>query len=94
MRKSTKLPVSVKKDTTKLFTEISSLIESAKNNASISVNRELLFLYWHIGKIIINKVLKGKRATYGNQIVATLSQHLSWSHFIEILLYGVKSRPS
>ena len=84
MKNSNKLPVSVKNDTSKLFTEISSLIESAKKNAYISVNKELLFLYWQIGNVITQKVLKGKRAAYGDQIVATLSQQFStnlWQWF-------------
>lgn len=35
--------------------------------------------------MICLEVLKGKWASYGEQIVATLSQQLSWNHFIELM---------
>jgi predicted nuclease of restriction endonuclease-like (RecB) superfamily len=121
MKKTEFVPKPVHKKAALLAGEISKLIESAKRNAAVTVNRELLFLYWHIGKKIIDDILHQKRAKYGHQIistlsqlltesygsgysksnlsrmtsfyetfnkeeiVATLSQHLSWSHFIIIL---------
>jgi len=42
-------------------------------------------MYWHIGELINREVLGYERADYGKQIVATLSQQLTWSHFVEIL---------
>jgi len=45
----------------------------------------MTFLYWQIGSRIRQDILKEKRARYGKEIVATLSQQLSWSHFKEIL---------
>jgi len=38
-------------------------------------------LYWNIGKKINQEILQDKRAEYGKQIVATLWQQLTWSHF-------------
>ena len=34
-------------------------------------------LYWRIGKRIQSEILKGQRADYGKEIVATLSQQLT-----------------
>jgi len=45
----------------------------------------MTLLYWQIGSRIRQDILKEKRARYGKEIVATLSQQLSWSHFKEIL---------
>jgi hypothetical protein len=42
--------------------------------------------HWEIGRYINSVVLDSKRAEYGKQIVATLSQQLSWSHFIELFV--------
>jgi hypothetical protein len=38
-----------------------------------------------VGRRIHQDILKEKRAEYGEQIVATLSQQLGWSHFKEII---------
>ena len=97
------------------------LIEQARWQTAQAVNSALTMLYWRVGERIRREVLLEKRADYGTQILATLSQeltkdygkgfsesaltrmikfaevfsdekivvtliqHLSWSHFIEIL---------
>lgn len=104
-----------------LLSEIRILIAEARRQASVTVNAALTLLYWRIGKRIYIEVLGSERATYGDQIVATLSRqlgteygrgyteknlrrmiqfaeafpdeefvatlsrHLSWSHFRELL---------
>jgi len=60
-----------------LFDDISYLIEQSKTVVALTVNRELSMLYWRIGKTICLKVLKGDRASYGDQIVASLGQQLT-----------------
>jgi hypothetical protein len=40
---------------------------------------------WRIGNRILREVLRNEQATYGEQIVATLSRQLSWSHLKELL---------
>jgi len=45
----------------------------------------MILMNWNIGRLINEEVLKSERAAYGKAIVATLSQQLSWSHFIEII---------
>ena len=54
-------------------------------NVIYSPNTELTILYWQVGNRILYDILKEKRAEYGKEIVATLSQELSWSHFVAIL---------
>lgn len=60
-----------------LFEQIKNLIEQTKNNVAIAVNSSLTMMYWHIGKLISDEILQNKRAEYGKEIVATLSQQLS-----------------
>lgn len=97
------------------------MIDQAKQSVASVVNTHLIALNWQIGRRIHFEILKKKRAGYGEeilatvsqeltieygqgftlsslsrmlkfaelfpdeQIVATLSQQLSWSHFVEIL---------
>jgi len=104
-----------------LLNDIRKLIKETRSTVATTVNVGLTMLYWRIGKRINEEILKGERADYGKeilatlsqeltrdygrgfsyssltrmvafsqafpdgQIVATLSQQLSWSHFKEIL---------
>lgn len=70
---------------TALLGEIKALIEDGRRQAAATVNMGLTLLYWRIGQRIHAEILQGERAAYGEQIVATLSRHLSWSHFRELL---------
>lgn len=60
-----------------LFSEIQTLITQAKQQANVAVNASLTMMYWQIGQRINQEVLKGERAEYGKQIVATLSRQLT-----------------
>ncbi|NOU01613.1 MAG: DUF1016 domain-containing protein [Gallionella sp.] len=60
-----------------LLADIRGLIEGARNQTAVVVNTGLTLMYWHIGQRISAEVLAGERATYGEQIVATLSRQLS-----------------
>ena len=68
---------SVKKKNNPLFESIRQLIDESKNAIARSVNRELTLLYWNIGKHIKTEILQNKRAGYGDQIVAKLSENLT-----------------
>lgn len=57
-----------------LVVEIRRMIEEARSAVAITVNAGLTMLYWRIGRRINVEVLKGERANYGEEIVATLSQ--------------------
>src|ERR1700692_263195 len=72
-------------DSRDLLNEIRSLIEDARRQTAAAVNVGLTALYWQIGNRILREVLGNERATYGEQIVATLSRQLSWSHLKELL---------
>ena len=60
----------------RLFEQIKDLIEQTKNNVAVAVNSSMTLMYWNIGKLINNEVLQNKRAEYGKEIVATVSQQL------------------
>lgn len=70
---------------TGLLSDIRKLIEESRQAVATTVNVGMTLLYWRVGKRINEETLKGKRADYGKQILATLSQELSWSHFRELL---------
>jgi len=59
-----------------LLSEIRKLIDAARQRAATAVSFELTLLYWRIGERIHTQVLAGRRAEYGEEIVATLSQQL------------------
>ena len=60
----------------KIYHDIRDLIEEARSSVAIRVNVGMTLLYWQIGKRINDEILKGERAEYGKQILATLSQRL------------------
>ncbi len=59
-----------------LLGDIRRLIEEARSAIATTVNMGLTMLYWRIGKRIDEEILKGERADYGEQILATLSQEV------------------
>lgn len=60
-----------------LIGDVRSLIETARQNVAVAVNAGLTILYWQIGSRIRQDILKEKRAEYGKEILATLSQELT-----------------
>lgn len=60
-----------------LYKDVKSLIEKTQVQVAYSINSNLVVLNWQIGKRIQEEILKNKRAEYGSQIVATLSQQLT-----------------
>ena len=63
-------------DSQALLTDIRQLIGQSRAQLATAVNSALTLLYWHIGQRIRSEVLKGERAEYGEQIVATLAKQL------------------
>ena len=61
----------------KLATDITLLIEESRNTVDITVNTTLVLLYWKIGNRINADILKHKRAEYGKQVIASLTQQLT-----------------
>ena len=60
-----------------LLTDLRLLIEQARSRVAQAINSELVLLYWRVGRRINQDVLKGRRAEYGKEIVATVSQQLT-----------------
>lgn len=60
-----------------LFNTVKDLIQASKQHIAISVNAEMSMLYWKIGTVIRQEILKQERAEYGKQILATLSRELT-----------------
>ena len=59
-----------------LFNTVKSLILASRQQIAVSVNAEMSLLYWKIGRVTHQEILKEERAEYGKQIVATLSRQL------------------
>ena len=59
-----------------LLEDLRRLIEETRQGVAATVNAALSLLYWRVGKRINEEILKGERAEYGQQILATLSQEL------------------
>lgn len=68
-----------------LLHELRSLIEETRSTVATTINVALTMLYWQIGKRISVEILQGERAGFGENIVATLSRQLSWSHFLALI---------
>lgn len=60
-----------------LHEDVRSLIETSRQRVAVSVNSELVMLYWQIGHRIRTDVLKERRAEYGKEVVQTLSRQLT-----------------
>jgi predicted nuclease of restriction endonuclease-like (RecB) superfamily len=59
-----------------LLTEVRELILSARQTVARGVNAALVMLYWKIGERIRRDILQEKRASYGEEILPTLSAKL------------------
>lgn len=59
-----------------LLKELRGLIAGTRERVASAVNTALVSLYWEVGHRIRTEVLKSSRATYGDEIVPTLSAQL------------------
>ena len=59
-----------------LISDVRSLILQAREGVARAVDSALTALYWHIGRRIVQDVLKHKRAGYGEEIVSALGRQL------------------
>jgi predicted nuclease of restriction endonuclease-like (RecB) superfamily len=60
-----------------LLNSLVSLIEDTRQKVAVTVNSELTFLYWNIGKQINEFILHYSRADYGKHILQKISQELT-----------------
>ena len=63
-----------------LFSDIKSLIDSAKQKVATEVNSTMSALYWEIGNRINQDLLKKERAEYGKQTVSSLAKQLQFEY--------------
>jgi len=59
-----------------LLNDLRRMIEETRKGVAVTVNAGLTILYWRVGKRINEEILKGERADYGKEILATVSQEL------------------
>jgi len=60
-----------------LLPDLRQLIDTSRRSAAAAVNVAQTQLYWRVGRRIHAEVLGAQRAQYGEEIVATLSRHLT-----------------
>jgi predicted nuclease of restriction endonuclease-like (RecB) superfamily len=63
-------------DETVLFKHVSEIIENRKYRMQATANSEATIMFWEVGQYVNSIILDAKRAAYGKQIVAILSQQL------------------
>ena len=59
------------------FNNIKDLVIKSRNKVYQTVNTEMLSLYWHIGKAIMEIQHGDERANYGDAVLDKLSQKLT-----------------
>jgi len=77
-------PENIQHASRQLFTGIEKLITNAGQQAAVYLNVTVNRLYWSIGRYLITELKFEVYSGYGKQILATVSQTLSWSHFVEL----------
>ena len=63
-----------------VFAEVSTLIEEARTRVASTINREMIVLYWNIGKAVKENIIKSDRAEYGKRTVQSLSKRLTMKY--------------
>ena len=58
--------------------QIKQLLISSRNNVVQAVNTAMVYTYYEIGKLLVEKIQKGQeRAKYGKNLLRTVSENLS-----------------
>jgi hypothetical protein len=61
-----------------LLNEIRQLVEQARQNVIRQINTELLFTYWHVGRLIVEKEIKDNIDEQSSrQLILALSKELT-----------------
>jgi predicted nuclease of restriction endonuclease-like (RecB) superfamily len=63
--------------TRKLMADLRSLIHATRSGVAQAVNSAQVLLYWQVGQRILTEILRHRRASYGEAIVATVSRQLA-----------------
>jgi len=64
-------------DNAALLADLRALIELARKRVAQAIDSGMVTLYWNVGTRIRREILGQRRATYGAQIVATVSRQLA-----------------
>jgi len=64
------------KEINNLFGTIRSLIEQSRNRVYHAVNVEMLYLYWNIGRMIVEEQGGASRAKYGDYLIEKVADRL------------------
>lgn len=76
-----------------LFDRVAALIEQTRASVASQANAALTMMNWQIGHLIDAEVLGEQRAGYAEEIVASLGQQLSWTHFKALIpVYSDEAR--
>ena len=68
-----------------LYKGVSDIIDNARQEVVVYVNKHSDLMFWHIGHYINEDMGYKQYSAYGSKILATLSQTLTWSHFLELV---------
>lgn len=61
----------------RLLEKITILIKQARGNVARAIDYEMVLLYWNIGKILREEIVRKKRAEYGEQVIRSISLQLT-----------------
>lgn len=67
----------IKNNSKILFTEVCQIIEHTRARIAITVNQEVIFMNYQVGKRIKEDILKNERAEYGKEVIKTLAKALT-----------------
>ncbi|MCR5364704.1 MAG: DUF1016 N-terminal domain-containing protein [Prevotella sp.] len=68
-----------------LYKGVIDIIDNARQEVVVYVNKHSDMMFWHIGRYINEDMGYKQYSAYGSKILATLSQTLTWSHFLELV---------
>jgi len=70
--------ITVSQSTNNFYTQIKTILESARDRAYTQVNFIMVEAYWHIGQQIVEEEQKGAdKAQYGSYLIKDISKRLT-----------------
>ena len=72
-----KLDVSIEKVSNSIYNGVSTIIKNARQKVAVYVNSQANIMFWQIGNYIINELKYETYSSYGEKILATVSQRLT-----------------
>ena len=72
-----KLDVSIEQVSNSIYNGVSAIINNARQKVAVYVNSQANMMFWKIGNYIINELKYETYSSYGEKILATVSQRLT-----------------